>query len=315
MNLMKLIEIFDVEIGVGLHFNKMDETEKSEGIPYVSRSSRNNGVSAYVREIEGIKPNEGHTLSVASSGSVLETFYQPIPYYSGHDLYVLKPKNKLSDKEMLAYAVYIRGNKFRYNYGRQANKTLADIEVPSPQDVQKRVMQLSIPKQPSTKPVHKTNLFLNARKWEFFQYDDIFEIRKGRRLTKANMKPGSTPFIGSIDSNNGYRQYVSSKPNHPGNTITVNYNGSVAEVFYQPNPYWASDDVNVLYPKFELNPYIGLFLCTIIRQEKFRYSYGRKWHRKRMKDSIIHLPATSQGKPDWKFIEDYIKSLPCSSNL
>lgn len=84
------------------------------------------------------------------------------------------------------------------------------------------------------------------------------------------MQTGSTPFIGAIDANNGQRQRVSAKPNHTGNTITVNYNGSVAEAFYQPVPFRASDDVNVLYPKFVLNQYIGMFLCTLIRQEKFR---------------------------------------------
>lgn len=58
----------------------------------------------------------------------------------------------------------------------------------------------------------------------------------------------------------------------------MNYNGSVAETFYQPVPFWASDDVNVLYPKFELNPEIAMFLTAIIRQDKYRFNYGRKWH-------------------------------------
>ena len=66
------------------------------------------------------------------------------------------------------------------------------------------------------------------------------------------MNTGETPFIGAIDAHNGQRQRVSAEANHEANTITVNYNGSVAEAFYQPIPFWASDDVNVLYPKFTL---------------------------------------------------------------
>ena len=124
------------------------------------------------------------------------------------------------------------------------------------------------------------------------------------------MTDGGTPFIGSIDSNNGHRQYVAAEPNHEGNTITVNYNGSVAEAFYQSEQFWASDDVNVLYPRFDLNPYIGMFLCALIRQEKFRFSYGRKWHLERMNEAIIRLPVTSKGEPDFKFMEGYIKHLP-----
>ena len=35
----------------------------------------------------------------------------------------------------------------------------------------------------------------------------------------------------------------------------------------------------------------------------------------RMKKSLIKLPVDSDGKPDYKFMEDYIKSLPYSINL
>jgi type I restriction enzyme M protein len=157
---------------------------------------------------------------------------------------------------------------------------------------------------------------LNFEEWRDFRYDAIFDIKKGKRLTKANMVEGNTPFIGAIDSNNGYRQFVSIAPNHPGNTITVNYNGNgVAEAFYQPRPYWASDDVNILYPKFEMNPANALFLCTLIRQEKFRFSYGRKWHLGRMNEAIIRLPTKPDGQPDWEFMESYVKALPHSVSL
>ena len=46
---------------------------------------------------------------------------------------------------------------------------------------------------------------------------------------------------------------------HKGGTITVSYNGSVGETFYQEEPFWASDDVNVLYPKFNLTKNIAMF--------------------------------------------------------
>ncbi len=121
------------------------------------------------------------------------------------------------------------------------------------------------------------------------------------------MSHGNTPFIGAIDSNNGYRQYVDVKPIHPGNTITVNYNGNgVAEAFYQPSPYWASDDVNILYPKFQLSAHAALFICTVIKLEKFRFNYGRKWHLDRMKESKIKLPVDSEGNLDLAFMNSYV---------
>ena len=57
-----------------------------------------------------------------------------------------------------------------------------------------------------------------------------------------------------------------------------------------------------------------MFLTTMIKQEKFRYAYGRKWGINRMETSRIKLPAIVNSKgnyePDWQYMESYIKSLP-----
>jgi hypothetical protein len=50
-------------------------------------------------------------------------------------------------------------------------------------------------------------------------------------------------------------------------------------------------------------------------KEEYRYSYGRKWGIGRMKKTTIKLPTDNKVEPDWQFMEDYIKSLPYSSNL
>jgi hypothetical protein len=156
---------------------------------------------------------------------------------------------------------------------------------------------------------------LTISTWKAFELAQLFEIKKGRRLTRLNRAEGKTPFIGAIEHNNGLTAFIDQAPIHTGNTITVNYNGNgVAEAFYQPMPFWCSDDVNVLYPKFKLTPAIALFIAAVIRLEKYRFSYGRKWHVERMKRSKIRLPATL-GKPDWDFIESYIATLPFSSKI
>ncbi|MDF4786593.1 N-6 DNA methylase [Vibrio parahaemolyticus] len=157
---------------------------------------------------------------------------------------------------------------------------------------------------------------VDVKKWEYFTLGELFDVRKGKRLTKANMLAGNTPFIGAIDSNNGVSTYIGQEPIFDGNTITVNYDGNgVAEAYYQPVPYWALDSVNVLYPNFNLTPNIAIFLVTIIRKEKFRFNYGRKWHMQRMKESKIKLPVDKSGNPDWEYMETYIDALPYSSEI
>lgn len=292
-------------------------SQVANGVNFVSRTSKNNGVSAVVAPISNIKPIPTGTISVAGGGSVMESFLQPKPYYSGRDLYYLTAKISLTDEEKLFYCSCLRANQYRFNYGRQANRTLADLLIPSKDEVPSWVYKSSVHDfdDADSSFSDKTSSNLNLEKWEWFTLEELFDIKKGKRLTKANMKKGNLPFIGSIDSNNGYREHIGQKPIHSGNTITVNYNGSVAEAFYQPNPFWASDDVNVLYPKFQMNQYIALFIISLIKQEKYRFNYGRKWHMERMKASEIKLPVLSNKEPDYQFMERYIKTLPFSKNV
>lgn len=148
---------------------------------------------------------------------------------------------------------------------------------------------------------------VDTSQWQWFKYDSLFTIKKGKRLTKADMEGGSIRYIGAIDSNNGISNHISNSEHiHSANTITVSYNGSIAEAYYQNEKFWATDDVNVLYPKFKLNKYIALFLTTLINKEKYRFNYGRKWDKELMNASKIKLPVKGKD-PDWEWIEKYIK--------
>ncbi len=74
--------------------------------------------------------------------------------------------------------------------------------------------------------------------------------------------------------------------------------------------------MNILDLKqYKLNNFVGIFLVTLIKLEQFKFNFGRGWSLERMKKSQIKLPTTSQGNPDWEFMENYIKSLPYSRSL
>ncbi len=168
---------------------------------------------------------------------------------------------------------------------------------------------------------------LNVSDWKRFILGRLFDIKKGKRLTSEDQEDGDNLYIGAIDSNNGVANHISQTPIHKGNTISLSYNGSVGEAIYQPEPYWATDDVNALYSKYEgFNEPIGLFIAATIRQEKYRFSYGRKWTLDNMNITEICLPVKHNADgsiffdetkkysddgyvPDWQFMEDYIKSL------
>lgn len=148
------------------------------------------------------------------------------------------------------------------------------------------------------------------KKSKLFRIDEVFDLYKGKRLTKADMIDGPLNYIGAISNNNGVRQKIDAIKQFDGNCITVNYNGSVGEAFYQDQPFWASDDVNVLKLKnCELNEKLAMFLITVLRANKYRFGYGRKWTLEKMSESTIQLPVNEKDMPDWIYMESYIDSL------
>ena len=314
---VKLSALFDVNYGVNLELNKLTQCSPAspKAVNFVSRTRENNGVSAIVELIDGVEPIPSGTISVAGGGnSVLYSFLQPAPYYSGRDLLYLVAKRPMSDAEKLFYCLCIFKNRFRYSYGRQANRTLGGLLVPAMPP--SWVHQQEFPDYSDiAEPDRKRSLSLSDREWEFFLYSHLFDIKKGKRILNRDMVDGSTPCVRPVSRNNGVHRFIDVPPNHGGNVITVNYNGSVGEAFYQPIPIFALDDVNVLYPKFQLTPPIAMFLVTLMRKEQYRYSYGRKWHLERMRDSRIKLPVTDAGAPDWEFMDEYVRGLPYSRYL
>ena len=151
---------------------------------------------------------------------------------------------------------------------------------------------------------------MDTTTWKEFVLSDIFEIKKGKRLTKANQTEGDTIFIGATALNNGITAYIGQEAIHEGNTISLTYNGSIGEAFYQKEPFWASDDVNVLYSKgFTLNERLAMFFCAILRHEKQMWSYARKWNLDQMNNTVIKLPADKDGRLDLEYISSYIDSL------
>ncbi len=137
MKTVKVSDIFDVKYGNSLSL--LDLEKDSNCVNFVSRTEKNNGISAKIKLINGVEPSPANTISVAVGGSVMSSFYQQEPYYTGYHLMVLKPKIKLSEKEMLYYCMCLKANKYRFSYGRQANKTLKDIKIPAIENIPKWV--------------------------------------------------------------------------------------------------------------------------------------------------------------------------------
>lgn len=163
-----------------------------------------------------------------------------------------------------------------------------------------------------------------------FQFTDIFKIKSGfyNKKPVESYGEGSIPFIGATAFNNGMTDSFNIKTIQQasktgddknahidakifkGNSIVVTNNGSVGYAYYQPSSFTCSHDVNPLYLLHgKLNKYSALYLSTSIQQQRVCFEYARKWRPKRMKKSKILLPVNSDQKPDYDYMESYIKGL------
>lgn len=137
IELVRVQDIFDVRYGHSLELNRLQLLSRElGGIPFVSRKMGDNGIAAYVAPILGVEPAPAGELSCALSGNgVLSTFYQEQAFYTAFHVACLRPLEKMSIDELLYYSSCIWQNRFRFSYGRQANRTLKDLLIPARKSV------------------------------------------------------------------------------------------------------------------------------------------------------------------------------------
>lgn len=314
--------LFEIVNSVAYHGKDVTETDSDDGINYITRSKFNNGLKARVVRLDKFKVNPAGTISFGAENA--DFFYQTEPYITGNKMYYIDT-TALSERAC-RFLKSIMEATFTANYSFSDGMIPARIydeciKLPSTPDgepdwaymesymaIFETKVAESLTLLQAAKDAEKKKV--DTREWASFALGALFNIVKGKRLTKAEMKSGETPFIGSSALNNGCTAMIGNDKNqHPENTITVCYNGSVGETFYQDKPYIASDDVNVLYPKFTMNRQIALFIVPLIKGVSSRYDYIDKWKKEAMEADKIYLPVDKTGQPDWAYMEEYMRKV------
>ncbi len=302
-------------------YHTREVKRNDEGIPYVVRSKYNNGIKYRVTRPSDIV-NPPNVISFGSENATF--FFQEEDWVSGRDIYYIDVKG-LSKYACLFIIACLQqiATKYSYNYGlfpallKEESIRLPitvndlpdweymDLYMKNREEKTKSsiVGLLYMRKDMETKTVV-------TKEWRNFSIGKYFEVVKGTRLTKANMIDGEINFIGASATNNGVTAHITNDEHlHSKNTISVTYNGSVGEAFYQDEIFWASDDVNVLYPKFGLNKYVAMFIIPIIKKVGQQYGFIDKWKKEDMEKDYMRLPADREGQPDWKYMEIYMRQI------
>lgn len=154
-------------------------------------------------------------------------------------------------------------------------------------------------------------MMLNDIEWKAVKFKELFEdIYIAKSTDLVDIPNGDIPFIGRSSTNNGFQGEFDidiSKLNKR-NSITV---GMVGEpiAFYQKYDFACSQNVLVLRDE-KLNEYNALFLCSLINKylKLKNYNYGYPVSKERFKKDKIIVPINSKGKPNYDFMEKFIKN-------
>lgn len=179
-----------------------------------------------------------------------------------------------------------------------------------------------------------TYTHLDVTKWKVFKLGKLFTFENGKKYPKSARESGGLPLVSTSAENNGVSDYIATRADHVhSNFLTVAYSGSVGATFYHEQDVFVGETVLALLPTFDMTRYIGMFISTVMNFENYRYSYGRKIKSTEYGDTTIKLPVcyeedgitpkiddthkySEEGYiPDFKWMEDYIKTLPYGDRL
>lgn len=169
---------------------------------------------------------------------------------------------------------------------------------------------------------------LNTEEWKGFIIQKLFKLENGK-ANQGMLEDGDECFyIGAKKDDNGVMIHCmkDSALMQKGNCIIFicNGQGSVGYANYMDVDFIGTTDIVAGYNE-NLNANNGVFIATVLCQERPKYSFGRKW-KTHLKNTTINLPIrynmdgtpfiddscqySDEGYvPDWQCMEDYIKFL------
>lgn len=157
-----------------------------------------------------------------------------------------------------------------------------------------------------------SKLTLDSVEWGEFRIKDLFELHLSKGDNQANLlDEGNIPLVSSGLNINGISKFIRDGDGKSelfdGNILTVDMFG---KAFYHEYNFFSVSHgrINILIPKFEITKFIAVFIVAEIDKNFSNvFSYNRMCSQKRLRSSKILLPIDSKEKPNWQFMEDYVK--------
>ena len=327
--------VFKIEAtSSGIDKNKLNS--EVGDVPYITRSDVSNGLNLFVSENQktGFRKDSGNCITIGLDTQTV--FYQPHEFYTGQNIQVLNYENcKKENALFVTKLIQLQMGKFNWGgngatLGR-LSRTKALLPVTSTGQIDYDFMEEYIKEveeqklkeycEFATKRLNecKTNSQsveqLEEKEWKPFEISEIFkkfEQGKSKGLNHLDENNGTLPYLGATNRNNGILTFIKDAKTmkQKGNCIGFirNGQGSVGYAIYKTEEFVSTSDNTFAYADW-LNKFTGLFVVASQDLIRSKYSFGYKRNNERLKKDNILLPIDSAGKPDYSYMENFIKNL------
>lgn len=298
-------------------------------IPLISETSDDNGFARNVQSAH-VFPANTITVSVNYAQTV---FVQAKPYCASVNIIVLLPTWKpVTHNSLLFLASVISSYNSRYDYQDKVSKARllnSKIKLPIRSDgkpdweyMDNYIAKLAVRAHrdvSSLNQVEPKRHQINISDWKEFKVGDLLNFDSSKQIYHAENldildKPADNsyhPYVVRSGFNNGIRGYINENPNtlNPGNTIS--FAQDTAQLFYQAEPYFTGNKIKIcsLKDEQELTKPISLFLIASLLKSFSMFSWDSSFNVTTLKRVKIKLPITSDGKPNWDYMDNYVTNL------
>ena len=309
------------------------QLEEGIDIPYLGAKKDDNGIMAWCAANDELKSDGNCVVLICDGqGSVGLANYMESDFLGTVNLMLCYNDNHLNQYTGLFLATIISQERPKYSFGRKWKTHISDTLIMLPQTKAGtpdwEFMEQYI-KSLKYKPLTTSNLSrertksLNVERWKPFKVNELFEVKYGINMeldTCIEAEPDDTDainFVARTESNNGVSarvKPVDGKEPQPAGLITCAGGGSVLSTFLQEEPFYSGRDLYLLIPLYPMSKLAKLFCITVLKANKYRYSYGRQANIT-LPYLELMLPVDADGNPDFIFMDNYMKSLPYGDRI
>ena len=328
----KISDLFDVKNSKSISDKRGLDFNENNPYDFIGRTPVNNGIQGKIVK-QDFEPNNENTFSVTQIGEKL-CLFRDNKWYACQNIFLLTPLySELITAKFFICCVVTKTLKAVFGedaYSLYPTKdTLSDMIVKLPatfdgqpdwdymESYMKAVMEESEKSLENLKRADDTKHLIDVSGWGEFRVGDLFDIHptKAYKLTNAQLLDnGNYSVIANSAYNNGIGGYSTRKPTEQGNMVTFSDTVDANTIFYQKEPFVGYPHVQGLYPiKYEdkWNELTYQFFVSVFRGTALvkGFDYGNKFRRDIAVELMVKLPITSTGKPDWQYMEDYMKAV------